>query len=376
MRNWRFRKHARHDLLGSRVLESTSLTPMWRNDIDSASISWLKNHCAGNDVVFPAAGYISMACAAACQLDLAHDTHDYTVRDVILRQALVLHDTRREDATTLRPQSLTTSLDSDWYEFEICSYDGLSWDKHCSGLVKSGAAGKTSAVKVARPSPLPRDVSASRWYTTLSRVGLNYGPRFTGLKNITASVTERTAVVDIQDDPGDGTESSYPLHPTTLDIMLQSWTVAAFQRVYGDFVTKFLPTYIRELYVGDGTGQNIRVKTTTASHSAAAGRERAEGQSFAVGTNNELVLQLKGFQGTPLPSEDDDADLTALQLQWKPDFSFLDAAKLTRPTYDFREQIALAEELCVMCALESQQSLLDVQATQPHFEKYRKWMKS
>ena len=85
---------------------------------------------------------------------------------------------------------------------------------------------------------------------------------------------------------------------------------------------------------------------------------------------------LRGFRGTPLPSDEDAPELTALQMQWKPDFSFLDAAKLTRPIYDFREQTALVEKLYVLCTLESYRSLQGVKSTQPHFEKYRAWMES
>ncbi len=377
MQNWRFRKHAPHDLLGSRALESTEFNPAWRNEIRVADVPWLKDHCVGNDIVFPAAGYISMAGEAACQLGDLTNSHDYTVKEVELRQALVLQtEGSKEMVTTLRPQRLTVTLDSEWYEFDIVSYDGSSWNKHCSGLVRRGRASNPPPHWKRIPQPLPRKVSTSRWYTTLSRVGLNYGPRFTGLKNITAGVTERSAVLDITDYPGDEPESSYPLHPTTLDIMLQSWTVAAFRGVYGAFNKSFLPTFIKELYVGVGSGQNIHVKTMTIVHNAAAGRDHAEGQSYGVGEDGENVFMLKGFRGTPLPSEEDDPELTALQMQWKPDFSFLDAARLTRPTYDFREQIALAEKLYVLCTLESYQSLQGVKSTQPHFEKYREWMKS
>ena len=377
MQNWRFRKHAPHDLLGSRALESTELNPTWRNEIHIANVAWLKDHCVGNDIVFPAAGYISMAGAAACQLGDPTSSRDYTVKEVELRQALVLQtESSKELITTLRPQRLTVTLDSEWYEFDIVSYDGSSWNKHCSGLVRRGRASNPPPQWKKVPQPLPRKVSTSRWYTTLSRVGLNYGPRFTGLKNITAGVTERSAVLDITDYPGDELESFYPLHPTTLDIMLQSWTVAAFRGVYGAFNKSFLPTFIKELYVGTGSGQNIHVKTMTLAHNAAAGREHAEGQSYGLGEDGELVFMLKGFQGTPLPSEEDGPELTALQMQWKPDFSFLDAAKLTRPTYDFRDQIALAEKLYVLCTLESHRSLQGVKSTQPHFEKYREWMES
>ena len=377
MRNWRFPKHAPHDLLGSRTLESTEFNPTWRNEIRVSDIPWLKDHCVGSDIVFPAAGYISMAGEAAYQLGDLTKSHDYTVKDVDIRIALVLQtEGSKEMMTTLRPQRLTVTLDSEWYEFDIVSYDGSSWNKHCSGFVRRGRTSVPQSHWKKCPQPLPRKVSASRWYTTFSHVGLNYGQRFTGMKNITAGVTEASAVLDITDYPGDGPESFYPLHPTTLDIMLQSWTVAAFRGIYSAFDKSFLPTFIKELYVGVGSGQSINVKTMTGVHNAATGPDNAKGLSYGVGEDGNNCFMLTGLRGTSIPSKEDLPELTALQLQWKPDFFFLDPARLTRPTHDFGDQITLAEKLYVLCALESHQSLQGVASTQPRFEKYRKWMES
>ncbi|KAI1860324.1 uncharacterized protein JN550_011590 [Neoarthrinium moseri] len=369
MKNWRFRKHAPHDLLGSRTTESTELAPAWRNDIRVSDVPWLKDHCVGHDVVFPAAGYIAMAGEAAYQLGHTTSPRDYTVKDVELRQALVLQmKISKEIVTTLRPQRLTTSLDSDWYEFEIVSYDGSAWNKHCWGFVRRGhATHPPSHVKKILQS-LPRKVSTDRWYTTLGRIGLNYGPRFTKLRNITAGVSERDAVVHVVDDPGDKSESFYCLHPSTIDATLQSWMVAAFQGMCSSLKTPLLPTFIKELYVGEGTGQTLHIKTTASI--------RGDGHSYGVGEEGETLFLLRGFQVTRLPSDENVPAPTALQLQWAPDFSFLDSSQLTRPTYDFREQTNLVERLCVLCALESSQQIQSVNATQPHFERYRGWLAS
>ncbi|KAK2048031.1 putative polyketide synthase [Colletotrichum somersetense] len=377
MKNWRFRKHAPHDLLGSRTIDSTELAPTWRNEIRVGDVPWLKDHCVGHDIVFPAAGYIAMAGEAACQISDPSDSSGYTIKELELRQALVLQtEGTKEMVTTLRKQRLASNLESGWYEFDIVSYDGSAWSKHCSGLVRRGRASNTPKEARSIPQPLPRKVSSGRWYKTFKRIELNYGPRFTGMKNVTAGVTERSAVLDIADNPGNNVESYYPLHPTTLDIMFQSWSVAAFQGIYGAFKSKFLPTFIKELYVGGGAGLNIHVKTTTVVQKAAAGRDHAEGHSYGVSDDGENIFVLKGLRGTPLASEDDEPELTALQLQWMPEISFLDAAKLTRGKYDFREQIYLAEKLYVMCALESHKSLQGVNSTQAHFENYRRWMDS
>lgn len=379
MKNWRFRKHSPHDLLGSRTVDGTDLVPTWRNEIQVRDLSWLREHCVGNDIIFPAAAYVAMAGEAVYQLeDSPTATHAYTVRQLELRQAMVLHEGHpTELITILRPQRLTSSLDGDWYEFQVMSYDeAAGWNKHCSGLVRSGRV-RGPSPKMPMPEALPRKVSSARWYKTMAGVGLNYGPRFTGLQNITAGVTERSAVAEITDRVGDGSESYYPLHPATLDSVLQLWMVSAFQGDYRLFKNSFVPTYIEEIYVGVGTGKSVRIKTITAGRNVAAGRHHAEGQSYGVGIEDgELVYSLKGFRGTKLQSDDDPPELTALQLQWKPDFSFLDAGKLTRGTYNFREQLYLAEKLYILCAVESYRVTESITATQPHYKHYKSWLET
>ena len=364
MKNWRFRKHAPHDLLGLRILEGSDVSPSWRNDLRLADVSWLRDHVVGNDIVFPGAGYVAMAGEAIFQIK---DVKEYTVKDVELSKAMVLYNDKFiEVVTSLRPQRLTSTLDSDWYEFDIISYDGVAWNKNCSGSVRSGRA---SANPPRRDQSLERQGSTSRWYKTMSRVGLNYGPRFTGLGNITASVLENMAAADIIDKQETG-ESLYMLHPSTLDLVFQSLTVATYRGVYRTFKTLFLPTFIEELYVGNATRKPIQISTTAAGKSGTF-----EGNSYGI-SEGETVFYLKGFRGTTMEdsSIEKSLELQSLQLQWKPHFEFLDARDLMTVKYDTREQIKHLERLYVLCAIESRNALSGVSTEQPHLEKYRAWL--
>lgn len=139
-KNWRFRQSLHHDLLGARSLEASDTEPTWRNVLSMGDVAWLKDHCIGPDVVLPAAAYIAMAGEAAHQASRVVGL-DYTIRDLVIKTGLVLTESRPvEVITTLRPQRLTDSTDSEWYEFLVQSYSGSSWTRHCTGLVKSGAA--------------------------------------------------------------------------------------------------------------------------------------------------------------------------------------------------------------------------------------------
>ena len=51
-----------HPLLGNRLERSK---PSWRGTLDTASLSYLIDHRIGDSTIFPGAGYVEMALAAA-----------------------------------------------------------------------------------------------------------------------------------------------------------------------------------------------------------------------------------------------------------------------------------------------------------------------
>ena len=219
-KNWRFRKHLPHDLLGLRILEGSDVAPTWRNVLRTANVPWLNDHCVNDDTVFPTAGYVAIAGEAMFQIS---GVREYILRDVEISKALVLYNDKSvEIVTNLQPYRLAFTLNSDWYTFQIVSHDGTAWNKHCSGLVRGGRA---SPYPSKRNQSLDRKVSSSRWYTTMARVGLNYTGKFARLENIAASVIELIASADVVDEE-EISESSYMMHPSTLDLVFQSLTVA------------------------------------------------------------------------------------------------------------------------------------------------------
>ena len=361
-KNWRLRKHPAHDLLGVPILEASDLDPTWRNNLRLVDVPWVRDHRVGNDIVFPAAAYIAMAGEAVFQ---TKGTREYTVRDVSLTTAMVLHDDSSvEIVTNLRRH--TSAPESDWFEFSVVSHDGTTWTSHCRGLVRGG---RVSHELTSNVSSYERSVSSKRWYKTMARVGLNYGPKFNGMESITASVNSPKAATKMLDRQ-DENESFYPVHPTTIDLVFQSWTVAISKGEYRTFKTMVLPTFIEELYISDGSLKYINVNTVATESSV-----NARGNSIGI-ADDELVFHLKGFQGTPLEDTgiDSPPDLTLLSLQWKPDFDFLDATKLMGPTYDLMDEVKLVEKLYVLCAIEVQSRLVGVGSIHAHQEIFRSWI--
>ena len=111
MKNWRFRKHLPHDLLGLRIIEGSESTPTWRNILRISDVPWLTDHAVGNDIVFPGAAYVAMAGEAIFQIA---DIREYTVREVELTKAMVVYKEKPlELVTNLQPQRLTSAQDSE-----------------------------------------------------------------------------------------------------------------------------------------------------------------------------------------------------------------------------------------------------------------------
>nr|WVH32751.1 zinc finger protein [Trichoderma asperellum] len=180
-RDWRLRKFPPHELLGNLILESDDLEPTWRNMFRLDDVPWARDHKIQDDIVLPAAAYIDMAIEALRQLNGGGET-DASLKQVEIQNALILKEQQAHEIVThVRPVRLTSKLNSTWYEFAISSFNGASWTKHCVGKVRSGKEISAGSEDVGQQ---PRQVSTTGWYRIMKKVGLNYGPDFQGLSDI------------------------------------------------------------------------------------------------------------------------------------------------------------------------------------------------
>ncbi|KAL4906190.1 hypothetical protein BDW74DRAFT_139610 [Aspergillus multicolor] len=365
MAGWRFREHARHEILGQRILESTDVEPSWRNLIRVRDVPWLSGHCVEKDIIFPAAGYIAIAGTAIGQLT---GSAAYTVQNVHIASAMILEEDKSlEVVTTLRKHALTAADNSKWWEFAISSENKGTWTKHCWGLVTEGCAVSTPANPDV--SPLARTVDSKRWYQTLSRAGLNYSDRFVGLQDITANPVDLLASAVIPDIQIEGEE--YALHPSTLDIVLQSWSIAATNGEYRRLDHMFLPTFIEQFYVSDSGRQSpLRVRTT-----AKESVVQAEGDSYGLTADDQVAFVLNGFHASRMGGSfrQEPPRTNAWSVQWHPAIDLAPLDTLIRPTGEMTDSVALAEQVCLLCAMEIDEtasSIPEASLAKPFFKNY------
>ena len=295
------------------------------------------------------------------------DIEDFTLQNVLIKAALVVKEgSTVEIMTSVRPSRLTDFLNSAWFDFTICSFNG-AWITHCSGQLKAGGLQKSSVTI----EPFYRVVSAP--YAGMKSVGLNYGPYFRGLSNVSAQPGSNTASSTISA-PSAIIQDSYQLHPTTMDCCLQLFMIATSEGISRRLDRLFVPTKIEELYVGQ-----VSPNTDFLARATSIGSSNASITGNAVVSSRDgiVVMSLKGGLFSPVDSEEVETDtVAAAEIIWKPDIDLITANSLIRPRREekMRESWLLVEELCLMCIIEMQYRLSACTSVLPHLEMFWSWL--
>jgi acyl transferase domain-containing protein len=367
-RAWRQRKYRYHELLGSRCLENSDTEPVWRNTVNVFDTQWLSDHKIVNDIVFPCAGYIAMIGEAIRQMT---DSEVYTIRNLVIKTAMVLQESETtEIITTARPSRLTDSTNSSWYDFSISSFNGASWLQHC---VAQGRPGEEHTIAPKSIAPYSRQLSECHWYERMRHMGLNYGPQFQGLKDISAHTKDTVAVAAIRSDMSKH-QSKYSIHPTTIDFCLQLCTVAMSSGVARRLHTLAVPRTVGYLCVKPG-GPNFLAEAEARINA----KGTVQAQILAVAEMNEVVINFENVTFTPLDAGDEMENMDPVavsQLEWRPDVDFLDMGELIKRGSNNREGTLLSDKFVVLYILRTLDALesLDTPPT-GHLAKFVAWLR-
>ncbi|KAF1935695.1 polyketide synthase 1 [Clathrospora elynae] len=363
---WRFRKYAHHDVLGSRVLETTDSNVAWRNILRLDSVPWIKQHEVAGDILYPGVGYIGMIGEAVRQLTRSTD---FTVRHVHFKTGLVLHEGQdTEIITELQRISLTNTTESEWYEFSVSSLNGSTWVKHCFGQTRAG-----SELQQALPviEPQPRIVPSRTWYRAMKKYGFDYGARFLCMNDITAHPTRKISVATIHNDMRKG-ESPWLVHPTSLDGILQIYSVAAYHGLPRNFHYASVPTYIDELYLRPPMGPivlQVVVDETPIKGSIS-------GNLIGI-SDGKTVIDMRGVSLSRIGESEDSSvkdPHAAVELEWRPHLDMLNASALIKGTVKKTSIHELLDRFSLACLLETQVRLEGCHTDISHLAKYREWL--
>ncbi|KAL3454153.1 polyketide synthase [Aspergillus insuetus] len=345
-RKWRLQSIPDHELLGSRVPESTCLEPSWRKLLHLDDVPWLADHVIGGEVTFPGTGYVAMAGEAVHELQ--PKSKGYSMRNVQFKAALLLdYNKETEVLTHLKPVEIADGVSSSWYQFTISAFNGSTWTIHCQGQVR---AGQDQPLKPKVIHPLPRILSSGKWYRTIEKVGMECGPSFRRLQDITANPKRSAAVATVIDVHELHTSRGrYLVHPTCLDQCLQSIAIATTSGLLSPMAQALVPVAIEELCISGGaSGMQVAASCQDGSRGHYGEIIGMAGQEAILIMNGVLMLKV----GRQLASKQS-VDLIS-RMQWKPDIDLVSSSQLLPARADHDRIQSLTEvtnflsRLCIL----------------------------
>ena len=129
-----------HHLLGSPVPGANPDAATWRQIVRISESPWLRDHVVQGNILYPGAGYISLAIEAMKQVAAAENespASGFKLRNIEIHQALVVPDNAEgiEVQTILRSVNDKTIGARGWKEFEVVSVTTDSrWTPHAKGV--------------------------------------------------------------------------------------------------------------------------------------------------------------------------------------------------------------------------------------------------
>lgn len=269
-REYRCRKHPSHDLLGSRVIASSDSQPSWRILLSTERLPWLQDHVVDNFIVFPAAGYMTMAIQALQQLDQDRRPDlrpkGYRLKNVSFKKTLTLPKDDKPVETII---SLQYSDSNDSWIFTVSSMsDQGKWQDHCNGAISAVFEADLDEIEQCREVEYDQSsrvshlesagenctkvISHEDLYAQMAATGNQYGPTFAINNEVRMSGFQslnELVVPDIVTKMPGRFMQPHVIHPTTLDGIIQS-CLPVFQQYA--IKGSVMPILISDMFISTG----------------------------------------------------------------------------------------------------------------------------
>lgn len=345
----RFRKYPPHELIGTPMPGSTTLSPTWRNFLRLNDISWLADHQLDSKIVLPGAAYVSMAIEAVRTIFDASEQSisGYHLRDVDIVSALTIPEGAGgvETQLSLRRCSEKELDHENWYSFELSSLgSGDSWIQHCTGYVTASFTAavegspewvKESAKALAQPyrssdffeaRGRPQKLQVGDIFAGLRDMTFYHGPMFQNLVDSTICGTKGITTLNIAPCTTE-TDREYALHPTTLDsIIVAAYSALSSKMRNGAMV---VPRAIDTLYIPTAFPRHSGDQLCAFTEVTKQNRRGMTSDVVAVSKDDSVqdqsnALRIKGFfcQSVPQGQVAGDArreSTMCFKTRWEPD---------------------------------------------------------
>ncbi|KAJ3951746.1 hypothetical protein N0V92_011836 [Colletotrichum tropicale] len=438
-RAWRFRKHARHDILGAPVRDWDPDAPRWRNHLRVSEVPWLRDHKVTDSIIVAGVTYLVMAIEAVRQLysDKGEVPLGFNLRDVSISRALqVSEDEHTETMFSMKRVSESRQSDSSlWWEWKVTSFSAHddTWLEHSRGQIAAETVAETATGEVdggreARErqrhygellSTVTQACAVSQTellpsrYAELERIGLGFGPLFRNVASMHSSSNndnktsgQSLATVRIPDIaaamPSHALAASV-IHPPVFDSILHSF-IFALQASAERLTEPMVPVAMRSVWVSADIEARTGAELIVHATASRVGHKKAEADITAWSTDLDaerpVRVVMRGIEAVPLQHSTTAEDAASnkreicFNLDWKPDVDILEAngeaeaciRKVLQPleTPALEEsavkQLGDVQLACAICITEAVRDLearplADEEALPEHMKKYLGWLR-
>ncbi|WDK22652.1 beta-ketoacyl synthase domain-containing protein [Colletotrichum graminicola] len=351
---WRGRREPEHDLLGLPTVSGNRQEVHWRKIMRVSEMDWLRGHKFQNQVLFPAAGYVSMAVEAASYLipDQPNKTKVIELNDMKIHQAITLSEqsstgtevtfvihARQQDATTTMAEFSCFSIGADAGSDENsnCNFTGLAT------IIVSNAAGSAldaAAEEAGTLQPLRReqrlpltDVNLDQFYSSVSGIGLEYSGDF-----LANSISRRLGFAAVTMSQNDRTHLL--IDPAVLDTSFHGVFSAFCYPNDGRMWTAYLPTSIRRIRITQAEGRERQVQQQRHFSADCILRDASDKIICAdvdiYSSAGSLECQLEGLTCTSFATQSPDQDRKLFsRTVWRKDISCgIENNKIIKASHD------------------------------------------
>ena len=351
--NYRVGIQTPHNLLG-RPRDNSPHETTWRNIFHLSEMPWLRGHTFQGQVLFPGAGYVSLAVEATKSFVETRPLKLIEIREMNISKPLVIgEDEGVEVLFTIRSKILPASVQDGFVlEAEFVAYscpDERVLERTCDGrlFIHMGqeGPGDLPATPMSKSELTP--LSIDRFYRAASEIGLDYDEVFRALSSISrswghAKATASWAKKDL--------EIGCFLHPALLDAAFQvglATFVSTAERAIG---SSYLPVGIKRVIIdpnqnyNDASGATSIVIEALMASSETSTMELDINVCAKLGGGNEVTgIQVDGLilKAIAEPQASDDRNLFVKTI-WDLDITY----GVTAPSsaeFDMKESINITD---------------------------------
>lgn len=312
-RHYRQRQESPNTLLGVPLPIISPGFRQWRSIIDLSHQSWIADHNILGSILFPGAGYLVMAIEAILQVLSPSPLATLRLKNVQFLSALELSNgTGTECTMTLQSTSPVGAFTtSSWVHFVIASFpDGNNAVNNCTGSIQIEEAAeeigerstKNEEDYLAAVTDCQLAIETKRFYTSLGKLGLQYGPNFALVTSLRNRPEQCCFSVTMPESRSDKAGFFNVIHPTLLDAIVHAG-FAAIDTDTDKMRAVMLPSQIEQMVVSLNHPESM-VPAMAGQCTMTNDSKTQVTADFTVvdPSNHSVAIQMVGFVFTEVPT--------------------------------------------------------------------------